>query len=196
MGKWFPSIYDMAMRPLEKTKFKKIRKTLVNQATGRVLEVGSGTGVNFPHYQNATQVDAIEPNPLMKERALKRMVGTRIPIQIYQAKAEKLPFADNTFDSVVATLVFCTIPEPIKALQEIQRVSKPNAKILFFEHVRLDQAFLGKTQDILTPLWKKTCDGCHLNRDTLELIKQSNLSVLKVDTYFNGIFLSIKCLNE
>lgn len=152
MGKWFPTIYDMAMSPLEKTKFKKIRKKLVNQASGRVLEIGSVTGVNFPHYQNATQVDAIEPNPLMKERA-------RILIQIYQVKAEKLPFADNTFDSVVATLVFCTIPEPIKAVQEIQRVSKPNAKILFFEHVRLDQAFLGKTQDILTPLWKKACDG-------------------------------------
>ncbi|GLO65071.1 class I SAM-dependent methyltransferase [Oceanobacillus kimchii] len=196
MGKWFPSIYDLLMRPLEQTKLKKIRKTLVSQAVGRVLEVGSGTGVNFPHYLDATRVDAIEPNPLMKERALKRTERARIPIQTYLVKAEKLPFADNTFDTVVATLVFCTIPEPMKALQEIQRVSKPNAKILFFEHVRLDQASLGKTQDILTPLWKKICDGCHLNRDTLELIKQSNLSVLKVDSYFNGIFLSIKCLNE
>ncbi|HLR63663.1 MAG TPA: class I SAM-dependent methyltransferase [Lentibacillus sp.] len=196
MGKWFPSIYDMAMRPLEKTKFNKIRKTLVNQAIGRVLEIGSGTGMNFPHYKNATQVDAIEPNPLMKERALKRMERSRIPIQTYLVEAEKLPFADNTFDSVVATLVFCTIPEPMKALQEIQRVSKPNAKILLFEHVRVDKALLGKTQDVLTPLWKKACDGCHLNRDTLELIKQSNLSVMEVDSYFNGIFLTIKCLNE
>lgn len=196
MGKWFPSIYDMAMGPLEKTKFNKIRKTLVNQAIGRVLEIGSGTGMNFPLYQNATQVDAIEPNPLMKERALKRMERSRIPIQTYLVKAEKLPFADNTFDSVVATLVFCTIPEPMKALQEIQRVSKPNAKILLFEHVRVDKALLGKTQDVLTPLWKKAFDGCHLNRDTLELIKQSSLSVMEVDSYFNGIFLTIKCLNE
>ncbi|GLO68445.1 hypothetical protein MACH08_42290 [Oceanobacillus kimchii] len=75
-------------------------------------------------------------------------------------------------------------------------MGKPNAKILLFVHVRLDHTFLGKTQDILTPLWKKACDGCHLNRDTLELIKQSNLSVLKVDSYFNRIFLSIKCLND
>src|SRR5699024_1353527 len=196
MGKWFPSIYDMAMRPLEKTKFNKIRKTLVSQAIGRVLEIGSGTGMNFPHYKNATQVDAIEPNPLMKERALKRMERSRIPIQTYLVEAEKLPFADNTFDSVVATLVFCTIPEPMKALQEIQRVSKPNAKILLFEHVRVDKALLGKTQDVLTPLWKKACDGCHLNRDTLELIKQSSLSVMEVDSYFNVIFLTIKCLND
>ncbi|WP_407270627.1 class I SAM-dependent methyltransferase [Radiobacillus sp. PE A8.2] len=196
MGKWFPLMYDMAMRPIEQTKFKKIRKTLVSQAVGRVLEIGSGTGVNFPHYKNATQIDAIEPNPLMKERALKWIKGSRIPIQTYLVKAEKLPFADNTFDSVVATLVFCTIPEPIKALQEIQRVSKPNAKILLFEHVRIDRAFLGKTQDVLTPLWKKACDGCHLNRNTLQLLKQSNLSILNVDSYFNGIFLSIKCLNE
>lgn len=196
MGKWFPKIYDIAMNPLEHTYFKRIRTTLISKAKGRVLEIGSGTGVNFPYYTNATKIDAIEPNPLMSKRSYNRIKKSRIPIQTYLVKAEKLPFSDNTFDSVVATLVFCTIPEPIKALQEIQRVSKPGAKILLFEHVRINQKNLGKAQDLLTPLWSKVCDGCHLNRDTLELLKQSNLSISKVDYHYGGLFLVIECLNE
>lgn len=196
MGRWFPWIYDVAMKPLEQTKFKRIRTTLVNEAVGRVLEIGSGTGANFPYYKNATRVDAIEPNSKMSERSFKHQKRTNSPIQTYLVGAEKLPFGDDTFDSVVATLVFCTIPEPMKALREIERVSKSGAKILLFEHVKVNQAFLGKTQDVLTPLWKRVCDGCHLNRDTLSLLKQSNLSILKVDSYYKGIFISIKCINN
>lgn len=198
MGKLFPWFYDVAIKPIEQTKFKKIRTTLVNEAVGRVLEIGSGTGVNFPFYKNATHVDAIEPNPMMSQRSFKNIRKSNTSIQTYSVKAENLPFEDNTFDSVVATLVFCTIPEPLKALKEIQRVSKPGAKILLFEHVKVNQAFLEKTQNVLTPIWKKVCDGwCHLNRNTLGLIKNgSNLSILNVDSHFKGIFLSIKCLNN
>lgn len=193
MGKLFPQVYDILMNPLEKTYFKKIRTSLIRKAEGRVLEIGSGTGVNFPYYTNAIAIDAIEPNPLMSRRSGKRVRESSIPIQTYLLKAEKLPFPENTFDSVVATLVFCTIPEPNKALLEIQRVCKPGAKILLFEHVRMNQKSLGITQDLLTPLWRKVCDGCHLNRDTLNILKQSNLSILKVDPHYGGLFLSIEC---
>lgn len=196
MGKWFPRVYDVAMKPLEQTKFKKIRKALVSKAVGRVLEIGSGTGANFPYYKNATQVDAIEPNPLMSERSLKHIKNSRIPIKTFLIGAEKLPFGDNTFDSVVATLVFCTIPEPMVAIKEIERVSKPGASIFLFEHVKVDQALVGKTQEFLTPFWKKTCDGCHLNRDTLAMLKESNLSILTVESHYKGVFLSIKCSNS
>jgi ubiquinone/menaquinone biosynthesis C-methylase UbiE len=95
------------------------------KAEGRVLEIGSGTGVNFPFYNNATQVDAVEPNAFMAKKSLDRRKLAKIPIHTYLVKAEQLPFPDNTFDSVVGTLVFCTIPEPLKALKEIHRVSKP-----------------------------------------------------------------------
>lgn len=196
MGKWFPRIYDVAMKPLELTKFKKIRTALIDEAVGRVLEIGSGTGVNFPYYRNAVHIDAIEPNSVMRQRSFKNISKSYTPIQTYLVKAEKLPFGDNTFDSVVATLVFCTIPEPLEALKEIERVSKPGAKILLFEHVRVNQSFLEKTQDYLTPLWKKVCDGCHLNRDTLGLLNRSNLSILNVDSHYKGVFLSITCLND
>ncbi|WP_106497321.1 class I SAM-dependent methyltransferase [Lentibacillus sp. Marseille-P4043] len=196
MGKWFPRIYDPAMRPFERFHFKKIRKELIGKAEGRVLEIGSGTGLNFPFYHQISQVDAVEPNALMVEKSMKRKHAALVPIHIHQVEAGKLPFADDTFDSVIATLVFCTIPDPVQALREVERVSKHEARILFFEHVRMDQEMLGKTQDVLTPFWKKICDGCHLNRDTLELVRQANMSIQHVDFYDKGLFLTIEALND
>ncbi|MFC4560080.1 class I SAM-dependent methyltransferase [Virgibacillus kekensis] len=196
MGKWFPRIYDTAMKPLEKNKFNLIRKSLVEQAYGRVLEVGSGTGINFPYYKNVTRLDAIEPNPRMQEKAIPRVDDASIPIQTYTAGAEKLPFDDNTFDSVVATLVFCTIPDPVAALREIRRVAKPGARMLFFEHVKMDQPALAKAQSFMTPVWKQVCDGCHLDRDTLGLLQDSSLEILKINRYYRGLFLSIVVNNQ
>ncbi|MBT2582887.1 class I SAM-dependent methyltransferase [Planococcus sp. ISL-109] len=195
MPGWLPHIYDVAMKPLEKTRFEKIRANLVRKAQGHVLEIGFGTGANFRYYKNAERVDAIEPNPAMSKHAVKRIKKSKTPIYTYQAIAEELPFADNSFDTVVATLVFCTIPEPAKALEEIRRTSKRGAQILLFEHVKMEQQMTGKTQEALTPVWKKLCDGCHLNRDTLELVKRSGLEVQKVNSYYGGLFLTIECRN-
>lgn len=195
MGSWFPRLYDLVMRPLEATRFKKIRTELVREAGGNVLEIGSGTGVNFPYYRCATQVTAIEPNPLMSERGKRRLEQASVPIDVLEASAESLPFVDDTFDTVIATLVFCTIPNPSKALEEIRRVSKPGAKIMFFEHVRMNRPVFGKTQDILNPLWTKICDGCHLNRDTLSMIELAGIEVTHVESLYQKLFLSIKGLN-
>ncbi|ASN04806.1 class I SAM-dependent methyltransferase [Virgibacillus necropolis] len=196
MGKWFPWVYGIAMKPLERSRFKKIRTMLINKAVGRVLEIGSGSGVNFPYYRNVDQVDAIEPNPIMRELTLKYISRSHTQIRIFSAEAEKLPFDDNTFDSVVATLVFCTIPDPVKAFEEIQRVSKPGAKILLFEHVRMNHQPLAKMQDILTPLWRKACDGCHLNRDTLRLLGQTEIAINQVDYYYKGLFVTVEAIND
>lgn len=196
MTGWLPRVYDVAMKPLERTRFEKIRANLVRKAHGRVLEIGYGTGANFRYYyKNVERVDAIEPNPAMSKQAVKRIKRSRIPIFTYQAKAEQLPFAENSFDSVVATLVFCTIRDPVRAFQEIRRTSKPGATILLFEHVKMEQPAIGKTQEALTPVWKKLCDGCHLNRDTLELVKRSGLEVQRVTSHYGGLFLTIECRN-
>ncbi|ANU23231.1 class I SAM-dependent methyltransferase [Planococcus donghaensis] len=195
MTKLFSSLYDIAMKPLEKTRFEKIRANLVRKAEGRVLEIGYGTGANFRYYTNVERVDAIEPNPEMSKHAKKRIKKSRTTIYTYQEKAEQLSFPNDSFDTVVATLVFCTIPEPEKALEEIRRTSKPGAKILLFEHVKVDQKMVGKTQDALTPVWKKVCDGCHLNRNTLHTLKQSGLIIEKVTPYYGGLFLTIECCN-
>jgi len=192
MGKWFPSIYDMVMSPLEKGTFRTIRKELVGKASGRVLEIGAGTGINFPFYQNVEHVDAIEPNPFMIEKAKKKLRPS-VSVRYHTQSAENLDFPNMTFDSVVATLVLSSIPDPVAALNEIKRVAKPNASILFFEHVKMDQPFLAQLQETLTPAWKKICDGCHLNRNTLELIREAGFDIQQVQSYYKGLFLVIEC---
>jgi ubiquinone/menaquinone biosynthesis C-methylase UbiE len=193
MGKCFPFFYDLGMKQLEEKRFKQIRRKLLEEASGRVLEIGSGTGINLPIYRNVERVDAVEPSPFMRKKAEVRMRDASVPIQFHGENAEDLPFRDSTFDTIVATLVFCTIPDPHKALREILRVSKPGAKLLFFEHVKMEQPVLALTQNALTPLWKKVCDGCHLNRDTLSLFKNAGYEVIKVKEYYKGLFIAGVC---
>lgn len=196
MGNLSPKLYDAAMKPFEKSRFYQIRASIAGNAKGKVLEIGSGTGINFPYYKKADLVKAIEPDSGMRKQSEQRAESAKIQIKIYDAIAEALPFADDEFDTVVSTLVFCTIPEPEKALKEIQRCAKSNADIYFFEHVRMDQKPLGSIQDAMTPLWKKVAGGCHLNRDTLQLIRQSGLSVTDVKPMYGGLFLAITCVND
>jgi ubiquinone/menaquinone biosynthesis C-methylase UbiE len=195
LGRWFPRLYDTFMGPLERGEFKHIRKQLIQNAHGQVLEIGSGTGINFPYYRQAEKVIAIEPEPLMREQSLKRIQNPHVPIEVLEARAEELPFPDDSFDTIVSTLVFCTIPDPEKALQEVKRVCKTNGTVLFFEHVRLDHASLGRLQDWLTPVWKRLCDGCHLNRNTLELVNQAGFKVNRVERHYKDIFLVIEAKN-
>lgn len=196
MGRWFPSIYDFAMNPLERGVFLQIRKAIIMKAKGIVLEIGSGTGINFPLYQGVSRVDAIEPNPMMVERSLSKQQRASVPISIYSESAENLSFQQDMYDSVIATLVFCTIPNPVLAIEEIKRVSKDGATILFFEHIRMKQPALAKLQDILNPFWKTVCDGCHLNRDTLEIVRNSGLEIKKVNSFYKGLFVVIECKNS
>ncbi|AIF43052.1 class I SAM-dependent methyltransferase [Virgibacillus sp. SK37] len=195
MGSLFARVYDPIMKPLEKMKFNHIRRALLANASGNVLEIGSGTGVNFPYYKQVERVDAIEPNLQMIQQAKKNIASANVPITMHQAEAEQLPFEKNVFDSVVSTLVFCTIPDPLQALEEIRRVSKPGAPLLFFEHVRMEQPLLAHAQDMLTPAWKKVCDGCHLNRDIVSFLGQAGLEVDRINRYYKGLFLTITCKN-
>lgn len=184
------------MQPLEQKGLTEIRKTLIRNAGGKVLEIGSGTGLNFPFYERADKVIAIEPQLLMMNRSLIRANGALVPIDVILAGAEEIPFEDNTFDTVVGTLVLCTIPNPLKALEEIRRVCKPHGIILFLEHVRLDHPILGRIQDWLTPIWKHVCDGCHLNRKTVELINKVGFKLVRKKQYCKNLLLEIELLNS
>lgn len=195
MSNLFTKWYDFFMRPLEKGRFKSIRIDLLQRANGSVLEIGSGTGINFPYYQSVEKVTAIEPSQQMIDRSNRRRKMSVVPIQIMQESAERLPFDDHTFDTVVVTLALCTIPNPEVALQEMKRVCKPNGKILLFEHVRMDHPFLAKLQDWITPIWKKACDGCCLNRNTVEMIKANGLEILNIKTYYRGLFVQMEVRN-
>ncbi|MEH7223428.1 class I SAM-dependent methyltransferase [Bacillus sp. JJ1566] len=196
MSTLFPTLYDLFMKPLEKRKFISIRSHLLSKATGQVLELGSGTGINFPLYRDVRSVTAIEPNPLMSNRANENKAQAIVPIEIIQADAEKLPFDDNTFDTIVATLVFCTIPDAKKAILEMKRVCKPNGKILMFEHVKMRNPFLSNLQEWLTPAWKKICDGCCLNRETERLVKENGLTIVDITEFFNGLFITMEIKNN
>lgn len=189
MSSKFAKWYDFFMSPLEQRKFKRIRSELLKGASGKVLELGSGTGINFPLYDNVDQVIAIEPSQPMIDRSLIKKKLAVVPIEIVNVSAENLPFKDCTFDTVVATLVFCTIPNVEKAINEVIRVCKPEGKILLFEHVKMENAALSKMQESLTPFWKKVCDGCCLNRETLKAFSNQGLEIERVEHFYKDLFV-------
>jgi ubiquinone/menaquinone biosynthesis C-methylase UbiE len=195
MSKIFTKWYDTMMSPLEKRQFKSKRINLLKKAEGQVLELGSGTGINFPLYESADHVTAIEPSKHMIEQSISKSKISVVPIKIIHGSAEQLPFEDKTFDTVVGTLVFCTIPNPERAIKEMIRVCKPGGKILLFEHVKMENSHLAHLQDWLTPFWKKICDGCCLNRDTLKLLSSHDIQISQIKKYYKGLFILVEAKN-
>lgn len=197
MGKWMARVYDGVMEPLERRGLKRIRKRLIGKAKGDVLEIGAGTGLNFPYYRHVNHLIALEPDSDMRKRALKRARQySHIPIKVVEGIAEQLPFADESFDMVIGTLVLCTIPDPHQAMREIKRVLKTGGEAIFFEHIRLENRFWGKLQDVFTPLWKRMADGCHLNRPSLYYFKEAGLKVRQVQYFYRNIFLYVEAVKE
>lgn len=197
MGKWFAFLYDTVMGPLEKRWIARIRKKIVSGLEGNVLEIGAGTGANFPYYSNemVKRLVTLEPNPYMIDQAKRRAKEAELSVEFYQGRAETLPFKDGEFDTVVATLVLCSVSEPQKVFQEMRRVCKKGGKIVLFEHVRTESKSLAALQDVLTPAWKRLCDGCHLNRDTGCYMKESGIKVVQEKKYLKGIFVEYEGLN-
>lgn len=148
------------------------RAELLRKVHGEVLEIGFGTGLNLPFYQAVDQLYALEPNRDVYQLAHKRVSEAPFHVQHIQASAEKLPFADNSLDSIVSTWTLCSIAGLNQAIQEVRRVLKPNGTFHLIEHVQYnDNNTLKKLQDILTPVQKVIADGCHLNRNIeLELL--------------------------
>jgi ubiquinone/menaquinone biosynthesis C-methylase UbiE len=179
------------MAPLERGGFQAMRKQLLRQARGTVLEIGAGTGANFPYYTEAAHVIAVDPDPCMVARSVPRAGQAAVPITVLLARAEALPFPDHTFNTVVGTLVFCTIPDPRQALCELRRVSKPGGRALLFEHVRVHHPLAGRLQDWLTPVWKRLAGGCHVNRNTLALLTHAGFDVTGIAPHYRGLFLVI-----
>lgn len=194
MRSWKPAVYDCVMKLIEWPKLDQARRKLAQTTHGHVLDIGSGTGMNFPFFHQAERVDAIEPNAMMIEKSKKRKEQALVPLHIHQAYAESLPFPNATFDSIICSLVFCTIPDPEKALQEIERVAKDGATILFLEHVKMEHPFAATLQNVTNPVWKRIADGCHLNRDTLATIQESNLIIKEIRPYYKGLFISVSCV--
>ncbi len=182
----FAAVYDFITGPAEKRFLGAHRAYLVGGATGQVLDVGSGTAMNFGYYPSGADVVGIEPDPYMLKRARARADPLRRGIKLLAEGAERLPFPDASFDVAVATLVLCTIPDLDGALRELRRVLRPGGQLRFLEHVRAGTAGWARFQDFMTPLWRRIGAGCHPNRDTTAAIERAGFRIEELDRYAFG----------
>jgi ubiquinone/menaquinone biosynthesis C-methylase UbiE len=175
-------IYDPFVWLGERRGMAARRRDLLAAARGRVLEVGAGTGLNVPHYPSGIdELILTEPVASMARRLERRAAKREVQPRVVVAPAERLPFPDDAFDTVVSTLVLCTVPEPDRALAEIRRVLKPSGSLLFIEHVRSDVERWGRWQDRLARPWAAFASGCRCNRNTIGLLEESGMRLAAVD---------------
>ena len=166
---------------MEKSGLSSRRRELVSRSRGATVEVGAGTGLNLVHYPaELTSLVLTEPDPHMARRLRKRADRERPDAQITEAPAERLPFPDDSFDTAIATLILCTVPDPGAALREIARVLSPGGSFLFLEHVRADSGSLGRWQDRAVPVQRFLFGGCHPNRQTAAAIEASPLEMVEL----------------
>jgi ubiquinone/menaquinone biosynthesis C-methylase UbiE len=181
-GRVFAAMYDRMLAGAEKAGLEQRRRAVVARASGRVLEVGAGTGLNLQHYPEAIdELVLTEPEEPMARRLETRVAASASRATVVRAAAESLPFEADSFDTVVCTLVLCTVDDPVRALSEIERVLRPGGRFLFLEHVRAEQPGLARWQDRLAPLWRRFGHGCNCNRATPDLIRSSGFEAVEVE---------------
>jgi ubiquinone/menaquinone biosynthesis C-methylase UbiE len=174
MERFFPWLYDLVMTRAERLAIGPWRRAVVERAAGVVLEIASGTGLNFAYYAAGTTVIASEV-----ERAEKSSATVLLVV----ADAQALPLRAGVFDSAVVGLALCTIPSPTRALDELQRVLRDDGTLLMLEHVRSTSALVGRLQDWATPLWKRVAGGCRLNERTVERIAAAGFQLDSVEPH-------------
>lgn len=170
---------------------ERTRREVLGQARGKILEVGVGTGKNLSLYPPGSDVTGIDFSPEMLRRARAKAEKLGLSVELIEMDAQQMSFSDHTFDTVVATCVFCSVPDPVKGLQEIKRVCKPGGQVLLLEHVRSDNPLLGKIMDMLNPL-AVTLTGANINRDTVLNVQKAGLNLSQVSTRRGNILKIIK----
>jgi len=172
----FAALYDPLLWMGEKAGMGARRQDLLGRAGGRTVELGSGTGLNLPYYpDDLDDLILTEPEAAMRVRLARKVRHDQRPVRVLDASAERLPFDDGTVDTVVSTLVLCTVDDPDPVLREIERVLRPGGRLLFLEHVRSRSPRLARWQDRLAEPWRLFAEGCHCNRATLERIRSCGL---------------------
>ena len=176
MSRLFAAIYDPFMRRTEQACLVAWRRDLLSSLSGRVLEIGAGTGANVPLYPSAvTSLVLAEPDPHMLARLRPRAPAHA---ELIAAPCDSLPFPDASFDAAVSTLVLCSVPDPSGALSELHRVLRPGGTFAFLEHVA---AMPGSSrlawQHRIEPFWKHIAGNCHLTRPTGEAIREAGFVV-------------------
>jgi len=183
--------YDQMVEDSER-RYASWRKDLWSKVKGpNILEVGVGTGRNMPYYPVGLQIIAIDVTPGMLSQALKRATSLKLNVDLQVGDVQALEFQDNSFDTAVATFVFCSVPNPVLGLLELKRVVKPHGQILVLEHTRSPNQLLGVFMDMLNPLsvWLL---GDNINRRTIENIQKAGLTIERItDLAMGGIFKQI-----
>lgn len=180
----FARLYDVMLRGSEEAGLRSERRRTLAGAHGRVVEVGAGTGLNLDLYpEGIEELILAEPEEPMARRLGARLAerGEGPPARIVTAPAEDLPLPDSSADTVVSTLVLCTVDDPQGALAEIRRVLRPGGLLLFLEHVRSDQPRLARWQDRIEPLWRRVGAGCRCNRETGPTIRTAGFEVERLE---------------
>jgi ubiquinone/menaquinone biosynthesis C-methylase UbiE len=152
----------------------RLRRETLSNVSGEILEIGFGTGLNLPHYPtHVRRISVVEPEPRLNARAQKRIAQSGIAVELHTLSAEKLPFADGSFDSVVSTWTLCSIPDVDQAMKEIYRVLKPDGRFFFVEHGLNPEPGIQVWQKRLNWFYQLTACGCHLDRNIPTILHDS-----------------------
>ena len=189
----FSAFYDRFMSSIERKYLDSRRKRLISGLSGKIFEVGVGTGVNFKYYKNDIILTGIEPSPYMIAQAVKRkdilISPEKITLHNIGCGSNEMDqlIEPESIDAIVCTLVLCTIPDPVKALNNFMRILKPGGKLIILEHIRSHRSLGAKVQDFINPVWKIIGDGCHLNRATDQMLKDAGFRLLQEENFNIGI---------
>lgn len=171
------ALYDPLMGLVDRAGMAERRRRLVADATGEVVEVGGGTGRNLAHYRDVKRVVVLEPDAAMRAKLLARIPSARVPVEVHETGIEDTTLPDGFADTVVASLVLCTVPDQAVALAAIKRLLAPKGRLLFLEHVR-SPGLRGRIQSAVTPVWSRTAGaGCHLDRRTLDALRAAGFAI-------------------
>ena len=185
-------VYDFMESVVERSRYSKWREMLWSKVEGtHILEVGVGTGKNFPYYPAHAEITAIDFSEKMLVYARDKAGKKGVQVHLQQMDVQNLEFEDNTFDTVVASFVFCSVPDPVRGLMEVERVCKPKGKMLLLEHVLSANRTLAWLMNLVNPIVVRVV-GANINRRTVENVIKSGLRVEQVTDLAAGIFKLIE----
>jgi phosphatidylethanolamine/phosphatidyl-N-methylethanolamine N-methyltransferase len=186
--------FDLLEAPMEGLFFKLWRERLWAKANGRhILEVGVGTGKNFGYYPKDARITAIDFSPQMLKQAAKAKDRKNIQVELALMDVQSLCYADNSFDTVIGSFVFCSVPMPLKGLKELQRVCKPGGQVLLLEHVISPKPIIARAMNLINPV-VATLFGANINRDTVKNVKACSFASVRVDGHSGDILKLIEAI--
>ncbi len=177
-----PRLTDLVMRHKEISRY---RERVVPQASGIVLEIGAGSGLNLRLYGSRVErLYALDPSPALLRMARRKKAPTGVPVAFVDARAEAIPIPDASVDAIVTTFTLCTISDPLVALREMKRVLRPGGRLLFAEHGLAPEPSVQRWQQRCNPLWRRMAGGCNLDRPIDALIEASGFRLEHLATEY------------